>query len=154
VDAVETATAADDKGRTLEELTSRLFASVPGFTVTGRIRTTTEEIDVSVLNDSTDPRLRREGALVLVECKNWTSRCGKNEFVLFHTKLENRSKRCTLGFLVSWNGFTGTVTKEMLRGSREDILVVPVSGQDIRTAARTKDFAAVLIKCWDNAVNL
>jgi hypothetical protein len=37
VDAVEAATSADDKGRTLEELCSRLFASVPGFTVTGRI---------------------------------------------------------------------------------------------------------------------
>lgn len=154
VDAVETAKSADDKGRTLEELTSRLFASISGLTVTGRIRTATEEIDVSVLNDSPEPRLRREGALILVECKNWSSRCGKDEFVLFHTKMENRSRRCTLGFLVSWNGFAGTVTKEMLRGSREDILVVPISGQEIRTAVRTKDFAAVLLKCWDNAVNL
>jgi hypothetical protein len=37
VDAVETAISANDKGRTLEELCSRLFSSVPGFTVTGRI---------------------------------------------------------------------------------------------------------------------
>jgi len=36
VEAVETATSADDKGRTLEELCSRLFGSVPGFTVTVR----------------------------------------------------------------------------------------------------------------------
>ncbi|TCK68447.1 restriction endonuclease [Acidipila rosea] len=154
VDAVETARSADDKGRTLEELCSRLFSSVPGFVVTGRVRTETEEIDISVVNDSTEPRLRREGALILAECKNWTGKCGKNEFVVFHSKLENRSQRCTLGFLISWNGFTETITKEMLRGSREDILVVPITGEDIRSAVRSDDFTRTLLECWEKAVNL
>jgi hypothetical protein len=154
VDAVETAKSADDKGRTLEELCSRLFASVPGFFVTGRVRTETEEIDISLLNDSIEPRLRREGALILAECKNWTGKCGKNEFVVFHAKLENRSRRCTLGFLISWNGFSDTISKEMLRGSREEILLVPVTGEDIRTAVRSGDFGKVLLQCWDQAVNL
>jgi len=154
VDAVETATSADDKGRTLEELCSRLFASAPGLSVTGRIRTATEEIDISVLNDSQDPRLRREGALILVECKNWSGRCGKDEFVLFRSKLENRNRRCTLGFLLSWNGFAATITKETLRGSREDVLVVPMKGEDIRAAVRTGDFVGILLKCWNAAVHL
>ena len=154
VEAVEAASSADDKGRTLEELCSRLFTSIPGFVVTGRVRTETEEIDISVLNDSADPRLRREGALILAECKNWTGKCGKNEFVVFHAKLENRRQRCTLGFLISWNGFSGTVTKEMLRGSREQILVVPMTGEDIRSAVRSADFAKTLLQCWDRAVNL
>jgi len=154
VDAVEKAASADDKGRTLEELSSRLFASVAGFTVTGRVRTETEEIDITVLNDSTEARLRREGALILAECKNWSGKCGKNEFVLFHQKVENRSRRCTLGFLISWNGFSQTITKEMLRGSREEFLVVPITGEDIRMAVRSGDFAAALLRCWDQAVNL
>ena len=154
VDGVEGAKSADDKGRTLEELCSKLFGSVPGFAVTGRIRTETEEIDISVLNDSAEPRLRREGALILAECKNWTGKCGKNEFVVFHSKLENRSRRCTLGFLISWNGFSGRVTKEMLRGSREQILVVPLTGEDIRAAVRSGDFGKILLQCWDRAVNL
>jgi hypothetical protein len=154
VDAVEKAATADDKGRTLEELSSRLFASVPGFTVTGRVRTETEEIDITVLNDSADARLRREGALILAECKNWSGKCGKNEFVLFHKKVENRSRRCTLGFLISWNGFADTITKEMLRGSREELLVVPITGEDMRMALRSGDFSAVLLCCWDRAVNL
>lgn len=154
VDGVENAASADDKGRTLEELCSRLFASVPGFVVTGRIRTETEEIDISVVNDSPEPRLRREGAVILAECKNWTGKCGKNEFVVFHAKLENRSQRCTLGFLISWNGFKETVTKEMLRGSREQILVVPMTGEDIRAAVRSGNFVKTLLECWDEAVNL
>lgn len=152
-EAVETAVSNDDRGRTLEELCSQLLSSIPGFTVTGRIRTETEEIDISVLNDSTEPRLRREGAIILAECKNWTGTCGKNEFVLFQQKLENRYQRCSLGLLISWNGFTETVTKEMLRSSRDGVLVVPLTGKDIRQAVREGDFRRILAACWDRAVN-
>jgi hypothetical protein len=116
VDAIDKSRDTDTKGRSLEELSARLFETVHGFSVTGRVRTATEEIDLSILNDSNEPRLRRESALILAECKNWSSKCGKDEFVIFRQKLENRNRRCTLGFLISWNGFAGTVTKEMLRG--------------------------------------
>ncbi|WP_434047587.1 hypothetical protein WME98_06730 [Sorangium sp. So ce296] len=154
VEKVETSKSTDDKGRSLEELASRLFEQIPGFDVTGRLRTATEEIDISILNDATEPRIRRESALLLAECKNWTSKCGKDEFVIFREKLENRKRRCSLGFLISWNGFTTTVTKEMLRGSREEALIVPVTGQDIRAAVRSGDVLKELVRCWDAAVTL
>jgi hypothetical protein len=79
---------------------------------------------------------------------------GQESCIAIFGKLENRSQRCTLGFLISWNGFSGTVTKEMLRGSRERILVVPITGEDIRSAVRSGDFAKTLLQCWDRAVNL
>lgn len=154
INAVDQGSNTDERGRSLEELSSRLFESIEGFTVTSRIRTATEEIDLSILNDSNDPRLRRESALVLAECKNWSGKCGKDEFVIFREKLENRNRRCTLGFLISWNGFATTVTKEMLRGSREDILIVPVTGKDVRVAVREGNFAKVVLECWDRAVHL
>jgi hypothetical protein len=154
VNKVETAQSTDDKGRSLEELASRLFESIPGFAVTGRLRTQTEEIDISILNDSAEPRLRRESALILAECKNWTGRCGKNEFVVFREKIENRNRRCSLGFLISWNGFTETVTKEMLRGSREDTLIVPITGEELRSAVRNGAILSVVLACWDKAVAL
>lgn len=154
VDQVQTAKTSDDRGRSLEELCSRLFAGVAGFTVSGRLLTATEEIDISIVNDSQEPRLRREGALIIVECKNWSGKCGKDEFVIFREKLENRKRRCSLGFLISWNGFTGTVTKELLRGSREDALVVPVTGAELRAAVRDNNFHDVLLSAWDNAVTL
>ena len=131
-----------------------MFETVPGLTVNARVRTATEEIDIAILNDSSDPRLRRESALLLVECKNWTGKCGKNEFVVFREKIENRSRRSSLGFLVSWNGFASTVTREMLRGSREETLVVPMTGKGLRTAVRDGDFLKVLSQCWDAAVLL
>ncbi len=152
VDAVEKASSNDERGRSLEELVSRLFETIPGFTVTDRIRTATEEIDIAVLNDSHDPRFRRESAILLAECKNWSNKCGKNEFVLFKDKIENRSNRCSLGFLISWNGFKETVTKEMLRGSREHTLVVPITGKDVRAAVRDNSFADVLASCWEKAI--
>ncbi len=154
VEKVDTATTTDDKGRSLEELASRLFEQVPGFSVTGRLRTETEEIDISILNDSTEPRLRRESALLLVECKNWNTKCGKDEFVIFREKLENRNRRSSLGFLISWNGFTSTVTKEMLRGSKGETLIVPITGEEIRAAVRNGDFLNELVACWDRAVTL
>lgn len=152
VDAVEKASSSDERGRSLEELVSRLFETIPGFSVTDRIRTATEEIDIAVLNDSNDPRFRRESAILLAECKNWSEKCGKNEFVLFKEKIENRSNRCSLGFLISWNGFKDTVTKEMLRGSREHTLLVPITGKDIRAAVRDGNFADVLALSWEKAV--
>jgi hypothetical protein len=142
----------DEKGRALEELVAKLFVSVDGFTVTDRVRTQTEEIDLTILNASKDPRFAREAAIILVECKNWSSKCGKNEFVAFREKLLNRRDRSTLGFLVSLNGFAGTVTKEMLRGSRERTLVVPVTGEQVRRAVRENAFPAELGRAWDAAV--
>lgn len=152
VDAVEKASSNDERGISLEELVSRLFETMPGFTVKDRIRTATEEIDITVLNDSNDPRFKRESAILLAECKNWSDKCGKNEFVLFKEKIDNRSNRCSLGFLISWNGFKDTVTKEMLRGSREHTLVVPITGKDIRAAIRNNNFADVLASCWEKAI--
>jgi hypothetical protein len=154
VNAVETSHSSDERGRALEELLGKLLSAVPGFSVTGRIKTATEEIDLVVLNGSDDPLWRKESQLLIVECKNWSGKCGKNEFVVFHSKIENRKGRCRLGFLVSWNGFAETISKEMLRGSREDILVVPVTGKEIRAAVRDQNFPEVLAAAWQSAVNL
>lgn len=151
---VETATDHDAKGKALERLAAALFGTVPGFEVLERVRTETEEIDLSISNNSHEPWLAREGAIILGECKNWSDRCGKNEFVSFREKLLNRKGRCSLGFLVSWNGFADTVTKEMLRGSREGALVVPLDGAQIRRAVETSSFLKVLNAAWQTAIAL
>jgi hypothetical protein len=90
VNKVETAQSTDDKGRSLEELCSRLFESIDGFAVTGRLRTATEEIDISIVNGSTEPRLLGESAVILAECKNWSGKCGKDEFVILRAKISGQ----------------------------------------------------------------
>ncbi|MGP8201560.1 MAG: restriction endonuclease [Limisphaerales bacterium] len=152
IEAVKNANTSDEKGRTLEELVACLFSSIEGFSVDDRrIITETEEIDLVISNGSGDPKLRREEAIILVECKNWSSKCGKNEFVEFRSKMENRKGRCSLGFLISWNGFTDTVTKEMLRGSHERLLIVPIDGGQIQAAVRTDSFLRVIMSAWNKA---
>ncbi len=155
IQVIENAQTSNEKGIALEELMVRLFNQIPDFTVNDiRVRTETEEIDIVLLNNSDDPRYKRESALLLAECKNWSSKIGKNEFVIFKEKIENRKSRCTLGFLISWNGFTDTFTKEMLRGSREQVLVIPINGKDIVAAIQKQDFTQVLLDAYDNAVNI
>jgi hypothetical protein len=145
---------AHEKGLRLEELVSRLFNQVPGFSATGRVLTETEEIDIRIQNTSDDAFWRRESALLIAECKNWSTNCGHQEFTVFKDKLRNRVGRVSTGFLVSWNGFADTVTKDMLRGSEGTILVVPIEGSDLRAAVRDGNFPDTLKALTERAVFL
>lgn len=148
--AVETATDSTTKGSALENLLAFLLRAVPGFEVKQGVRTMTEEIDVKVVNAHRDPRWR-DTPIILFECKNWSTTCGKNELVLFERKLENRRGRATLGFIVSWRGFAKTASHELLRGSRGNIQVAFLTGDDLRTAAASGDILPILRDAVDRA---
>ena len=141
-----------DKGLILEDLIAQLLETVTGFTVQQRIHTQTEEIDLFVLNDSANTRWKNDGPLILCECKNWSGKCGKNEMVLFKAKIENRRDRCKLGILVSWNGFAETVTKELLRSSGRDVLIIMLTGEDIRRFLTAESFESILETGWQASV--
>ena len=145
IERVDASASAADKGEALEELVAALFASVEGFGITSNIRTQTEEIDLWIENNTEKPPLSREGTEILVECKNWSGKVGKNELVIFREKMRNRGGRCTLGFLVSWNGFADTITKEMLRGSTESLVVALLNAAAIRLAVESGDFLSVIL---------
>lgn len=141
------------KGRALEELTAALFESIDGFIVTDRVRTETEEIDIVIRNESKHPFWEKEDQIILAECKNWkTKKVGKNEFVLFMDKMENRSGRCRLGFLICTEEFAGTIEKSMLRSSKTDLLVVPINGERLRRLIETEDRSALLIEFVESAL--
>jgi hypothetical protein len=142
----------DEKGRTLEELVTALFSTIPGFRIWGsRVITETEEIDLQIGNGSSHFIFHKEEAIILAECKNWSKKCGKNEFVVFRSKIENRNARCSLGFLISWNGFADTITKEMLRGSHQRFLIVPIDGKQIQEAVQNNSFADLIESAWNKA---
>lgn len=71
VDRVSKASSKDEKGRALEELCVRLFENVDGFAVTDRLRTATEEIDLTVVNGS-----RIRGSVVSPRCFSSSARTG------------------------------------------------------------------------------
>jgi len=142
---VEESHTSDEKGKSLEKLAAELFATIPSFSVIKRVRTESEEIDIWISNHSNERPFSDESDVILAECKNWSGKCGKNEFVQFYHKIANRGGRCTVGFLISWNGFAETITTEMLRASREAPLIVPISGEDFRLAVESGNFLKVLV---------
>jgi hypothetical protein len=153
--ACDLAITADEKGRALEQLAAELFNTVPGLrVVNSNVRTETEEIDLVISHDATAREFKDEAEFILVECKKWSAKCGKDEFVLFEKKIHNRRGRSSLGFLISWNGFTDTFKKEMLRGSHERPLVVPLDGDQIRSAAQRGTFPSLLASARRDAIFL
>ena len=83
-------------------------------------------------NESQNPFWTKQGAYIAIECKNWHSkRVGKNEFISFAEKIRNRGDMCRLGFLISTRSFARTVDIEMIRFSKENLLIVPVDGKTL-----------------------
>jgi hypothetical protein len=71
---------------------------------------------------------------------------------LFQLKVENRFNRCKLGFLVSVEKFAETVTKEMLRSSKGDLLIVPINDNGLRQLVESKDRGKLLRDFVDKAL--
>jgi FixJ family two-component response regulator len=153
-EAAQTLRNSQEKGKALEDLLAALLASVEGFIEIGRnINTTSEEIDIVFRNESRDPAWQRESRIILVECKNWHSqRVGKNEFVIFKEKMDNRVGRAELGFLVCTAEFAETVKKEMLRSSKTSLLVVPINGEGLRQLVEAENRSYLLRSFVDQAL--
>jgi len=126
IEKVKTTLDISEKGKYLEELVARFFSEIEGFQIIERKRTKTEEIDIVIVNNSEQSFWKAESQLILVECKNWTNnKAGKNEYVAFREKLENRRGRAKLGFFIS-KAFAKTFGLEDLRNSKADLLIVPI----------------------------
>ncbi len=144
--AVRTETDRNRKGKLLEELVRLLFRATPGFErVETRLNNKSEEIDIVVENNADDAPWKNDGASYLLgECKNWSKPCGSGELAKFREKLTAKYQRARTGFFFAPGGFT----KEFhnVRGQRtsEDILVIPVDGEDLERWIEEDDRAAVL----------
>lgn len=139
INKVKTTKEIEDKGKYLEELIVRFFSEVQGFKIIERKRTKTEEIDIVIINDSEQNFWKSESNLILVECKNWNKPAGKNEYVAFREKLENRRGRAKLGFFVSAKGFAKTFELEDMRNSKTDLLIIPIDLKQIISIIDTQN---------------
>jgi len=104
------------KGKYLESLVHHLLGTIKGWTVQkARERSTTEEFDLVVRNDSDDPFWRQRGSFILVECKNWGKdkrKPGRAEYDAFLCKCMRRTPDyCRLGVFVSLNGVSKPFTQ-------------------------------------------
>jgi Holliday junction resolvase-like predicted endonuclease len=122
------------KGRKLEELLSIMINLSDDFHIVKRnVRTKSEEIDLVVENVSRSAFFSQlRSPLMLVECKNWTSKVDAKEVRDFAQKLQNRSKMlCNVGILVAVSGVTRDANEELLGYRGKDFLIVTIDGEDI-----------------------
>lgn len=154
IEKVKTTLDTDEKGKYLEELVARFFSEINGFKIIERKRTKTEEIDIVIVNNSDDSFWKAESNLILIECKNWTKKpAGKNEYVAFREKLENRRGRAKLGFFISGKGFAKTFGLEDLRNSKADLLIVPIDLKHlIEIIEKQLNYADELQKLYVDAI--
>ncbi|MDA1056024.1 MAG: response regulator [Planctomycetota bacterium] len=127
-DQLQTETTKAKRGASLESLMGLLFGTLPGWEkVESRVNSKTEEIDLVILNESTNEFWRRFGPLVIVECKNWSRKTkpGRSDFDSFYSKMSRRGEgNCRLGFFVSVNGVAKTFHVELDRISRDTNSIV------------------------------
>jgi len=141
------------KGKLLEELVKLLFRATPGFgRVTTRLDNGTEEIDVKVDNRSDDPTWKNEGAYLLGECKNWSSKCGANEVRSFRGKLTTKYSRVRTGFLFAPGGFTKEAREELRSHKEGQILIVLVDADDLERWITADDRLVILRELHERAV--
>jgi CheY-like chemotaxis protein len=150
---VQAETDRNRKGKLLEDLMVAVLRTIKGFhQAQPRRKNNIEEIDILVQNGSEDPVWVKEGAYLLVECKNWSGHIGVDELRQFLYKLQHRFQRCRLGFFVSMNGFTGPFKDALLAERKHETLVVLVTGEDIGRLVAAADRSEVLKKLHMRAI--
>lgn len=103
---VQKAETADAKKASLENLAELLFGSIDGLKVVDRdLRTSAEEVDCLVRNESNEPFWRNLGNPFIVECKNWGIPVGAKEIRDLRGKITSRNIKTA--FLIAKNGITG-----------------------------------------------
>ncbi len=133
------------RGRQLEELVLRLLGSVPGFQETWhRLQTDTEEIDVTVRNESVDEFWRKQGSYLLVEAKNWARGVGAKELRDFGVKVERRNAIAHVGFFVAPGGFTESLSTEIRDFRSKGVVLVPVDRAGLEELVRATSRSEVL----------
>lgn len=136
---VKTETNHQKKGALLEELMLVLWRSIPGFerTVSNR-QSKDEEIDLVVVNQSTDEFWKKESTIFLIECKNWMAKVDPREIDRLFQKIERKQGRCRLGFFVAPYGFTTGVESTLLANRKEDKVIVPLAKEALDELVHAK----------------
>lgn len=111
-----------EKKETLETLAGFIFSSIDkNISVLPNVRTTTEEIDLLLRNESSTLFWQRLGSPVLVECKNWSTPVGINVLRDFKGKMETQGTR--YGILISMAGITGNIWRGAVTYLKEQRMI-------------------------------
>ena len=138
-ESVQSETDSQCKGKALENLLQVLWSSVPGFEDTRpNVKNVSEEIDLIVVNKSSDVFWQRQGDLFLIECKNWSTKVDPKEIAHFVAKIESRSGRCRLGFFIAPMGFTKPARYELAKHAKANWALVLIEAAALKRLVDAK----------------
>lgn len=114
------------KGTKFERFLSQLFGSIGFLNVEKRvIDQSRNEVDLIIRNDHKDTFLNKFGKYILVECKNKPDdSVGKNDFIVFFSKLNNTSNLSELGILATTGSIAKTTYIEATRESQSSKKII------------------------------
>ncbi|MEW5980566.1 MAG: restriction endonuclease [Acidobacteriota bacterium] len=100
----------DDRGKSLEQLTTYLCTTLPGVTIRRRLRTKQDELDLVLIQRDAAPGYLVDalGRTILVECKHWQEPVGALH--INHLAAKIRLHGCKTGLLVATNSVSGKRT--------------------------------------------
>lgn len=132
LEKARTATTNDAKKRSLEDLAEVIIKQIKGLEVIDRDRrSSAEEIDLLISNESKEVFWSRLGSPFLLECKNWAIPVGSKEVRDFVGKIE--SVGVTTGILITLNRITGDQYKDaklLIRERRQKRMHILVLEKD------------------------
>jgi len=122
------------KGRLLEDIGCQIFTLSSGLAIEStRLNNKDEELDIVLRNNITRSFfISLRSPIILVECKNWSRQVSASVLRDFESKVRNHSNLCRIGIFVALNGFASTDKEVLRRLGRDDIVLVLVTGDDLR----------------------
>jgi DNA-binding NarL/FixJ family response regulator len=121
------------KGTTFEYFVSLLFTKIGFHKILYRVIDKSRgEVDLIIRNEINDLFLEKFTPYIFLECKNLKdSKVGKNEFIVFHSKISHSNGLSNLGFLVTSGYIAKTTYLEAIRESSGNIKIIFISNPEI-----------------------
>ena len=129
------------KGEKFENIVSLIFYHIGYQDIKRRIIDRSKnEVDLIVRNEIDDIFLNKLGDYFLIECKNKPEeKVGKNDFILFLSKLDNTNGMARYGFLFTSGYIAQTTFTEAVRTSKSGKKVVLFSNTEIERLIKTQN---------------
>lgn len=139
LERAKTASTNDEKKKTSEDLAEIIIKQIEGLEVIERnLRSSAEEIDLLISNESKEVFWTRLSSPFLLECKNWSVSVGSREIRDFAGKME--SAGVMTGILITLSNITGNEYKDaklLIREYRQKrIHIVVMENDDLLEIAK------------------
>lgn len=129
-----------------------MLSNVAGWKITGRrIRTSAQEIDLSIANISLDNALWQLGAYIFVECKNWKKHVDIYQIRnIVHISTLKGNKTA---LLFATNGITTKAREEIRRLSNNSLYIICITADDLMRLRSAADCKRLILNRWDELLH-